>query len=334
MREPKPFEATPSRLARARREGDVPRSTELCSACAFVGAALALVGAAPVAVRAAAAALGPARLGAPDPRPYAIVACCALAPALGAGALSVLAAVTVSGGLAVRPLRFNTATLDVVAGVRRMLSGRALLTAVRGVLGAAVAACVVTPAALHVLGLHEASGGFERFVAPVTHAALTMIVGGGAAGVAFGIGDALVERFAWRRRLRMTFDEMKRDLKQTEGDPHLRQRRRSQHLAVLRGSLARLPEASFVVANPLHVAVALEYRPPEVAVPRVLIRAVDAGARLVKARARALGIAVVEDVGLARTLLATTRVDEPIPRACYLAVARIVAMLLAAKPEG
>ena len=100
----------------------------------------------------------------------------------------------------------------------------------------------------------------------------------------------------------------------------MRGRRRAAHRALVRGSIARLSEATFVVANPQHVAIALEYRPPAVAVPRVLVRAlIDDGAQLRQARARALGIPIVEDVQLARTLLATCEIDEPIPRACYLA---------------
>jgi flagellar biosynthetic protein FlhB len=132
----------------------------------------------------------------------------------------------------------------------------------------------------------------------------------------------------WRRRLRMTFDEMKRDLKQNEGDPLFRNRRRAQHRALLRGSISRIADAAFVVANPTHVAVALEYRPPEISVPRVLVRAVDAGAQIVKRRARELRIPVIENALLARSLFATTEVGGYIPRERYLDVAQIVAALL------
>ena len=88
-----------------------------------------------------------------------------------------------------------------------------------------------------------------------------------------------------------------------------------------------------MVTNPQHVAIALAYRPPDVAVPVVIIRAIEAGAKAVKARARGLGIPIYEDVLLARTLLATCAIDAVIPRACYFAVARIVAMLIAAQRQ-
>ena len=65
-----------------------------------------------------------------------------------------------------------------------------------------------------------------------------------------------------------------------------------------------------MIANPTHVAIALEYAPPAVAVPRVLIRAVDAGARAVVERARILGVPVVRNVALARALLATAEIGR------------------------
>ena len=80
------------------------------------------------------------------------------------------------------------------------------------------------------------------------------------------------------------------------------------------------------MTNPTHVAIALEYRPPEVAVPRVLVRAIDDGASEVKRLARELRVPIVENVPLARELLATTDVGDYIPPGAYAAVAAIVAL--------
>ena len=128
----------------------------------------------------------------------------------------------------------------------------------------------------------------------------------------------------------MDFEELKRDLRQNEGDPLVRGRRRKAHGALLRGSLERVREAAFVVVNPSHVAIAMAYAPPRIAVPLVVVRAIDEAALAVKRRAGELGIPVVEDSKLARALFAATRAGAPIPRGTYDAVARIVAALLAA----
>ena len=84
------------------------------------------------------------------------------------------------------------------------------------------------------------------------------------------------------------------------------------------------------MTNPDHVAVALEYRPPAVAVPRVLVRALDDAALEVRTLARAHGVPIVENVALARALYRDARAGEPIPHAHYVAVAEVVAALLRA----
>ena len=85
-----------------------------------------------------------------------------------------------------------------------------------------------------------------------------------------------------------------------------------------------------MVTNPDHVAVALEYRPPVVAVPRVLVRALAAAALEVRTLARAHAVPVVENVALARALYRDGRAGEPIPYAHYVAVAEVVAALIRA----
>jgi flagellar biosynthesis protein FlhB len=305
----------------------VPRSSDLSAVLGLAGGCAVVCLITQTAAAAARTAIFDAAHGTFALTPYGMLTASALAPCIGSAAGAMLACAVVSGGITVHSLRLDFTKLDAAAGLRRMLSSRSALNALRTL----VAACVATMAMLWVvLDAFSWSGigvAEESVAALLLRAGQRILVTSVAVGLLFGVGDVLVERLLWRRRLRMSLDELKRDLKQTEGDPELRNRRRTQHRALIRGSLSRLPDATFVVANPTHVAVALEYRPPSIAVPRVLVRAVDAGARIVKARARVLGIPIIENVVLAHTLLATTHVDEAIPRACYLAVARIVAGL-------
>jgi flagellar biosynthesis protein FlhB len=147
-------------------------------------------------------------------------------------------------------------------------------------------------------------------------------------GLVFSIAEYGAARNAWLRRLRMSFDERKREVKEEEGDVVARGRRRALHRALVRSGLQRLKDAAFIVANPTHVAVALEYRPPEVAVPRVIVRAADAMALRVREAARGLRIPVIENVALARELYRDGRTGQPIPQAHYVAVAEVVAALM------
>jgi flagellar biosynthetic protein FlhB len=81
------------------------------------------------------------------------------------------------------------------------------------------------------------------------------------------------------------------------------------------------------VTNPTHIAVALEYRPPDVPVPRVLVRAADDAAARVRELAASYRVPLVEDVPLARLLYAHAGPGDFIPRETYIAVAEIVAAL-------
>jgi flagellar biosynthesis protein FlhA len=112
----------------------------------------------------------------------------------------------------------------------------------------------------------------------------------------------------------MTFDERKREAKEQEGDPFARGRRRALHRALLRGALSDVKDASFVVVNPTHVAIALAYRPPEIPVPRITVRSAGEAALRVRALAEKHAVPVVENVALARALHRDGRVGEPIAR--------------------
>src|SRR4029077_14448152 len=69
-------------------------------------------------------------------------------------------------------------------------------------------------------------------------------------GMAFGIVEFFSENQKWRRRLRMSLDELKRDVKQSEGDPLVRSRRKQTRRMFLRGSVSNLRKAAFVITKP------------------------------------------------------------------------------------
>jgi flagellar biosynthetic protein FlhB len=328
MPDEKPFDPTPSRLARAMREGDVPRSRDVAAVASFVAAAGALC-----------AAFGPLASGASDalrdaasrhvsPQPYLAVALCAIAVVASASVGGCAASLVESRGLRFTLPSANLKKLDPFAGMKRMFGSDAAVGALKAFVVACAVTCAVVPSAGGVLGAGSTLAGLAGVAALAAQSVGSAIVGAACVASAFAAVDAIVERVKWKRRLRMSFDELKRDHKATEGDPQLRGRRRQAHRNLIRGSIGRVKDAAFVVTNPTHVAVALEYRPPDVPVPCVLVRALDGGARAVKERARSLGVPIVEDVTLARRLLAATEVGDPIPRDTYGAVASIVAALL------
>lgn len=323
----KRFEATSSRLARAKRDGDVPRSHDVSVVVSLgVAGATTLAFAWPLGAAARLALIDAARASF-SPLPYLAIG--GYAFAIGTVALggSLAATYLQTGAFTLKFPAAKFEKLDPVKGLGRMFGREAALGGTKALL---VASAVSLAALLPLRDTFAAArgGASPEALAALVFAALEAALGG-ALVVALGFAalDVLLERDKWKRRLRMSFDELKRDHKASEGDPLLRGRRRQQHRALVRGGIARVREAAFVIANPTHVAIALEYRPPDVAVPRVLVRAIDSGAQEVKRLAHALGIPIVENVALARALLATTGVGEFIPPDAYGAVAAIVARL-------
>lgn len=177
---------------------------------------------------------------------------------------------------------------------------------------------------------------YEALITTDTSAlAVEMVRGGTAlfaalallAAVVFAF-DLALARFLWRRGLRMTREEVSRDMRETEGEPLLKARR----LAIARGrarrrTLAAVPRATMVIANPTHYAVALRYVHGQERAPEVVAKGLDIVALAIRRTAEEHRIPVIEDKVLARSLYSRVEVDQQIPPEFYRAIASIVATL-------
>jgi len=328
MADEKEFAPTAARLRKARAEGDVARSSEVCAVAACAAAVMAtaaLGGALWAALRLWLASA--ARLETTPPQQEAVAAY-ALAPLAAAAGAAIAAAALQTRGLTFA-LRWSLAKCNPLEGFKRMCSREAAITAVRSVIAVSVAAVALAPAVGSCVMLANGAVPIERATAALSGRALRIVGTVLALGAVFAAIDYAVVRASFLRRMRMSYDDIKRDTKEEDGDPHARARRSALHRSFVSGSIERVKDAAFVITNPTHVAVALDYRPPEVMVPVVLVRAVDDGALRVRALAREHGVPIVESPQLARSLLRRTRAGETIPRELYVPVAQIVAALLA-----
>ncbi len=139
------------------------------------------------------------------------------------------------------------------------------------------------------------------------------------------LGDFVWSRLKWRRELRMTRHEVKEEMKEAEGDPLIKARIRNiGRQRTSRRMLKRLPEATMVIVNPTHYAVALRYAREEGGAPLVVAKGVDYLALRIREVATEHGIPLVEDRPLARALYDKVDVDQQIPPEFYRAVAEII----------
>lgn len=149
---------------------------------------------------------------------------------------------------------------------------------------------------------------------------------------AIAAADFIWQRFHWKQDLRMTRQEVKDELKQSEGDPIVKSRIRSvARDRARRRMMAAVPRATLIIANPTHYAIALKYVREEDSAPRVLAKGQDLVALKIRELAEANGIPVFEDVALARSMYKQVSVDSVIPQQFYQAVAELVRIVYSNK---
>jgi flagellar biosynthesis protein FlhB len=327
MNDEKQYEATHSHIDRAKREGDIARSQELGNVAAFACALVAAVAiAGPIGAAARAAVIASAAQS-PSGAALTMLAALMLTPVAAAAAGAIGANVVQSGGFRFAPITFKAQRLAPGENLKRMFSREAAVTAARASVAFACACAALVPAfsGIYAAALH--AGDLGGAASAAWSGALRTAAVACAAGGVFAIADYGVQLTRWRKRLRMSSEELKRDQKENDGDPQARGRRRALHRQIARGSLRRVKDAAFIVTNPTHIAIALEYRPPDVPVPRVLVRAADEAAARVRELAAEHGIPAIENVPLARRLYAGSQPGDFIPQETYIAVAAIVAAL-------
>jgi flagellar biosynthetic protein FlhB len=145
---------------------------------------------------------------------------------------------------------------------------------------------------------------------------------------AIALADFLYQRYQHTQDLMMTKQEVKEEIKQSEGDPLIKSKiRQIQRQMAQRRMMQEVPKADVVITNPTHVAVALKYDKATMAAPVVLARGYDEVAQRIKAIAAEHGIVQVENIALARALAKELDVGDPVPVKWYQAVAEILSMV-------
>ncbi len=140
--------------------------------------------------------------------------------------------------------------------------------------------------------------------------------------------DLAWSRIHWRQELRMTRQEVKDELKQSEGDPLVKSRLRSLGRdRARRRMINTVPTATLIVANPTHFSVALRYKPDQDAAPIVVAKGQDLIALKIREIAAQHSIPIFEDVPLARALYKQVNVDQMIAPEFYKAVAELIRVI-------
>jgi len=142
----------------------------------------------------------------------------------------------------------------------------------------------------------------------------------------FALADLIIKRKQYFDRLKMSKQEIKDEMKNMEGDPHIKAKiRQIQMQASRKRMMAAVPEADVVITNPTHYAVAVKYDEKKHRAPVVVAKGKDNIALQIKKIARENGVHIVQNPPLARSLFQDVDVDRPIPEILFAAVAEVLA---------
>lgn len=331
---------TPKRLNDARQDGNIPRSRELSTAAVYGACVLAMM-----AFSGSLAANGVAwmqRALRPDlgllQHPQELFGhagslllggMLVISPLLAIGLLASFISPLLMGGLqwTNKSLMPKLDRMSPLAGIKRLYGPDALAEFAKSllrVLFVGVAGGLMMASSLPLLRglLHKP---LETAMHDGLQSALRLMLATAVAFFLLAALDAPYQRWNWLRKLKMTREELKREMKESEGSPEVKGRiRQLQMQASQRRMMQDVPGADVIVVNPTHYAVALKYQGEKMNAPVVVARGVDDVALRIRALAQQHRVAVVSAPPLARALYREGQLGKEIPVRLYSVVAQVL----------
>ena len=339
---------TPFKLSRAREKGSVARGMDLgflTGLAAFFGWASVEGGALVAGITQAtqrSITLGPQLVADPQAvatltgimfagvlRPLAIMA--------GAIFLVVLACEMLQTGVvfSATPLKPDFSRLNPAKGLKRLFTIRLLVETAKNIFKLALYGFIAWLVGKHLffaaLGTLTDAGQLAN---SLERALMRMLAAFALAAILFAVLDQLIVRRDFFKKMRMSRREVKREHRDREGDPRMKQRRRKLHgdFVKLAQSLRGVRGADVLIVNPVHYAVALRYDPRHMAAPQVVSLGSHGVARRLRGLAFAYGVPIVEDPPLARALYRSCVLEREVPATHFQRVADIYLALRKSKP--
>ncbi|MGE0791188.1 MAG: flagellar biosynthesis protein FlhB [Sandaracinaceae bacterium] len=334
-------EATPKKQEELREKGSVAKSADV-SAMATAGAVLAaMAGLGGTMVHEvtsfAERAFSLREAGRPMEMAFALgrTAAGIILPLGGIAAVAAIAATLLQtrGIFALAQLAPKPERLDPVEGIKKVLPTKDMLIETgKSLIKVAVVAVLVGRVIHEELPRFAVlpAEGPESAAAEVGSIAARLILHGFAILAALAAADYGLAWWKFRKESMMAKHEVKEEHKQAEGDPHIKGKRRAKQREMARArSVLAVADATVLVTNPTHIAVALRYEPDQGDVAPIMVgMGVEEVALRMRAEARKRGVPILENKPLARALHATGKIGRAIPFELYEAAAVVIAHVM------
>ena len=338
----KPNDPTPKRLEEARKRGEIPRSADLTAAASYGGALAAAAVLGPVSVATLGTALtvmldqadrlAPLMLG--DGQAALTGGLLgrlawAVAPWFALPALMAVVALVAQHGFTVTGSKLapKLDRISPIANAKQKFGRTGLFEFAKSFAKLILYSLVLGDFLARRLDQMLASAYLPPAAAAAQMAGMAVDFMGRVLAIAVVLGavDYLWQRAEHLRRLRMSHTEMMEELKQSEGDPHFKHKRRQRGYDIATNRMmADVPKADVVVVNPTHYAVALKWSRARGAAPVCVAKGVDEVAARIREAAALAGVPVHRDPPTARALHATVEIGHEIGRDHYKAVAAAI----------
>ena len=239
---------------------------------------------------------------------------------------------TLAGGLIFTPKAVlpKFSKLNPITGLARMFGKQALINLGKSLLKFFLVGAILLVSVMN--NLHELTSISQMDLGPAIKVAGNIIVDScfwlSLGLVLVALVDVPIQRHQLNEKLKMTKQEVKDEMKNSEGNPEVKgQIRRRQHEILNNKMMSKVKDADVVITNPTHFAVALSYDPLGDGAPLLVAKGEDAMAARIREEAKEHSVYIFEAPLLARALYFTTKLDHPIPEALYHAVAQVIAFV-------
>lgn len=218
--------------------------------------------------------------------------------------------------------------MNPLEGIKRMFGGKALVelakAAAKVLVVAAIALLIFVVNTDRIMAISS-----EPLLSAMSHTMIILgwsVLGMSCAMILITLVDVPFQIHSHTQKLRMTLQEVKDEMKDSEGKPEVKQRiRQLQYQMTQNRMMSNLPQADVIITNPQHYAVALKYQQGGDGAPVMIAKGVDFMALKIREVAGLHKITIVESPALARAIFYNTKLDEEIPEGLYKAVAQVLA---------
>ena len=238
--------------------------------------------------------------------------------------------------LSVDPIKPKLSKINPIEGAKRLFGMDALVNFGKGLIKLSIVSAVLWFVLAPEIDSLENMINLEPGMILQDFMDLSLKIFGAVLAVVtiIAIADYLYQRNRWWKRLRMTVQETRDEYKQQEGDPKVKGRIRQIRMERSRKRMmAAVPEATVVITNPTHFAVALKYD-STMGAPQCVAKGADAIAFRIRELAKEHDVPIVENPPLARALYASVDIDDVIPTEHFKAVAEVIGFVMRLKRSG